>query len=198
MVYNGDILRKTELLEIVRIHSLSLQSSMISYLGNNICKLYYKFIINSKKDILFVINDDVEILGSCVLSRFPNSLMSRFILRNCIPVSTTVLVKLFSQKKRKNIFNFLLNRSHLPDEVQGLSEIVQIFTNPEFRNLKIGTRLLKLVEEYLVKENVHSYYLKTLSNESNDAIFFYERRDFIKVGIDSIGSNSYAYFKKNI
>jgi ribosomal protein S18 acetylase RimI-like enzyme len=199
MVYLNNEINKSDISKIAKLHLLSLDNSLISFLGIVVVKKYYEFIKNSPVDFLFLLREGNIIVGACVLSKIPKTLMKRFIKRNWLIVGINVLISfLSSQIKRKRIFNFLLKRSLSPNEVHGLVEILQIFTDPDFRNLKIGTRLLEQVETFLKKEEIHKYYLKTFSSEYNDAIHFYKQRNFKEVGKSLVGDRNYVYYIKFI
>jgi len=199
MIYNHQNIKEDDIEQICFLHSISLPDSIITLLGKTIIKRYYNYVINVDKEILFFIKENEKVLGSCLISIKPETLMKRFLLRHWDITSIFVMKALISSStKRKRILNFLLKKSNKPSEINGMPEIVQIYTNPAIKNQKVGTRLLIQAEEFLVNRKIEKYFLKTFSSDDNQALHFYNRRNFKKIAEIELGKRKYIYFIKDL
>ncbi len=199
MINSNKKLNKRNCEEIVNLHLELLSSSLISLIGKSVAKSYYKFIANSKKDYLFFVFKDSVVIGVCVLSTEPNTLMKRFLFNNLFSIGCYVFKSLLSSKEhRKRILSLLIKNGNGIPEIDGLFEVVQIFTNPRLRDYKIGSNLIVQVEKFLLTENEQKYFLKTFASDANHALPFYNKRGFKNVGKRGVGNRDYLYFIKNI
>lgn len=197
MLFENESISQSELSQITRLHIDSLEDSMLTTLGKSVVQNYYKFISESRNDCLFYVKEGDNVIGACMISHKPNSVTKRMAKQYPIVILSSVLKQvLLSGKKRKKIFQFL-NKNESPKAIINLPEVIQIFTDSNYRNKRIGSRLLEQVERYLKSRNENRYYLKTLDNIDNLALHFYRKRNFAEVGKSEIGGRPYVYFKKD-
>ncbi len=198
MLFNRQIVSDSEFSQIKKLHILSLEDSMITLLGENVVENYYKFVSESEDDCLFLVNEKENVIGTCMLSHKPNSVTKRMAKKYPFLILFAVLKQiLISSKNRKKIFQFLLKKSESPKSILGLPEVIQIFTDINYRNKKIGTRLIEQVETHLKNRNENKYYLKTFDDPNNLALLFYKKRNFREVGKNVISERPYVYFIKD-
>lgn len=197
MIVTGEEIFKQNQQRIAKLHYDSLTTSLISALGISAVNLYYQYICRSHQDYIFLIEEDGEVSGVCVLSLEPGSLMKRFLVNQIHNLLPLILWRLLtSQEIRKKIWLVLFRSSNKIPAVNNLPEVVQIYTDPEKKNKRIGTRLLTETEKWLLKNGYKKYFLKTLNKEDRSTVFFYKKRGFIEVGKgEDIGKN-YVYFTK--
>lgn len=185
--------------ELAKIHCDSLPGSLISSLGPNIVKRYYKFLIKSNEEHFFFIKEKEQITGHCVVSMAPDSLMKRFFIGDIFSIMGSVIKNVwFSRKNRLRIFSFTYQIAKPPPEIKGIPELVQICTSSLYRNKKIGTKLLLLAEEFLCFNKAKSYYIKTGSDRSNKALYFFEKKSFLPISKTTIAGKSYVYMIKQL
>jgi ribosomal protein S18 acetylase RimI-like enzyme len=182
---------------IAALHSSNLNDSLISALGPGIVRAYYKFILGSSDNNLFVEREDNSVVGACVLSHAPYKIMSKFIRSHFLAIAVNTAIRfVLSGKSRARIINFLASKDVLPDIAGNPPELVQIFIDTNYRNRKIGSKLLVKVEQYLKQKNIPAYYLKTLDDKDNQALHFYNNRGFKTIGSGSVGNRPYIFFLK--
>ncbi|KAA3607027.1 MAG: N-acetyltransferase [Calditrichaeota bacterium] len=199
MLFEENSLSKKDLTEITKMHIDSLEDSMLTILGESVVFNYYKFISESNLDCLFLVKEGDTVIGTCMISHEPNSITKRMALKYPIVILSSVLKQIIiSSDNRKKIFQFLDKDNEAPKSVLGLPEVIQIFTNSNYRNRRIGSRLLEQVESYLKKRNEKVYCLKTLDKVDNLALHFYSKRNFVEVGKNVVGEKPYVYFTKTL
>ncbi|MBE7440646.1 MAG: GNAT family N-acetyltransferase [Spirochaetales bacterium] len=164
--------------ELASLHRSALPDSLLSLLGRRAIQSYYQFVSASPSESLILVGSS-PILGCCVLSFAPATLMGRFLRSNpwrhgLFAILSLVQAKAFTRMIR-TLFHF---RDTFPGEMESLPEVVQLFVAGESRSSGIGYRLLKKAEEQLHQRGAGGYFVKTQTEAGNRAIGFYKKNGF--------------------
>ena len=198
MIAKREQLSSEDLRCIVEMHAASLENSILSPLGSSVLTRYYHFVADSLIEQLFLVRNKGEVIGVCVLSAMPDSMTLRMVRENFFfMVPRLVYRTLCNFQTLRKVCQFLFCFGERPKATLGLHEVVQIYTNPSFRDRKVGTKLLEEVEQYLYQNGVEKYFLKTLSDSENAALHFYRKRGFSEVGERLLEGKHYVFFEKS-
>ena len=192
----GDNLDKEDFQRLTQLHMECLPESTFSLLGLSAVKAYYLMIGQSPSDWLFVSRVQSRVCGACVLSNDPNTLSRRILMFRPFSLGFSIIKTMMSSGElRRKLIKSIIDNANIPSEVQGLPELVQIFTDAEMRGNKIGARLIDRVEQQLTGK---SYFLKTDDDSSNRAHDFYKRHEFKVMGTALYLGKKYRYYRKNV
>lgn len=179
MLYGQAKLSSTQLKCIARLHCASLNTSLVAALGPHLTQQYYADAIKSEQEIVFALTEDEQVKAACLVSKDPHSLSKRFVKRHPLLMGVSFVQGLLAGAKRRNILlGCFTKKEPYPEEVRALPELVQIFTDPQFRNQKLGTSLLEQIETCLSGQGYAAYFIKTSAGVGNDALHFYSKRGF--------------------
>ena len=191
---SSELLDAADVRTLARLHHEVLPESAFSLLGQQALEVYYRRVAFDPEDQIFLERRGGRIVGGCVLSYNPGSLAKRTLRHRPWIVAVSIIrAFLRSGLMRRKLWDNMRSETSLPKGGEGLPEVVQIFADPKYRNMKVGTRLLAKVEAHL---DGKPYFLKTEQSEENPAIHFYLARGFEPFGTaDELGKR-YLYFKK--
>lgn len=198
---NGVVIRPSrltpqQLIQLVQLHRVSLPNSALSSLSDSFVGAYYKFVLVSSFEELFLVSSD-SIVGAAVLSLKPSSLMNRFMLAYICSGKWIWRPDDLARAVLHGVREMLQAKGNVA-EMKGLGEVVQIYVAAAHRQKKLGVALLQAVEAHLRQMHAKSYFLKTENQASNRAVKFYERNGFERLSESDSSSVPYAYFVKRL
>lgn len=179
-------------------HAACLPGSVLSALGPAVLRRYYAFADRSPSEMLLVARCSGEIVGACIVSDSPDSLMSRFSRRYLFAVvARTGLGIVFNARVRAFVRSRFASRSAAGEDLRhGRPELLQIFSAAETRSRGVGRSLIDEVDRRLTERGIGSYLVKTETDGGNRAIGFYLRNGYREVLTASVEGKRYTYFEK--
>jgi ribosomal protein S18 acetylase RimI-like enzyme len=165
---------------LARLHATCLPASLLTELGHGSLVRYYQFAIRSSHEHVWVAQESGDdIVGGCVLSDDPASVMRRFVRQ--VPVQFakdlgTALIRRGSLRRR------MLAGLRGGSEEGHRPEVTQIFTDAQRRGHGFGAQLLRACEETLRAARTGSYFVHTQRDDNEAGIRFYRREGFVQIG----------------
>jgi GNAT superfamily N-acetyltransferase len=162
------------------LHRESLPSSLLTSLGLGALVRYYRFVATSSCECVWSAVVGGDVVGGCVLSEAPDTVMRRFGGRAPFQLGR----ELARQVIVNNAFRARLlaglrggggDEKHAP-------EVTQIFTDGKLRGQGIGAQLLRVCEESLRTRGVQKYFVHTERDDNQAGIRFYLREGFVQIG----------------
>lgn len=191
-----DKLTKRDIARLSKMHIDSLPDSIISGFGDRYARAFYRFLVNSNEEMIFVERApelDHSIIAACVISLRPAMLKRRLLWRTAwFPVVVLSSYRILSR--------FGSNRASEDVGVMQPEgpEIILIFTCPESRSRGCGSRLVKRAEQWLTHRQARTLYVKTQESDDNRAMAFYLRMGFSIIGAVSAHGKQLSLLKKKL
>jgi ribosomal protein S18 acetylase RimI-like enzyme len=173
-------LELSRLSEIARVHSLFMDNYYTARLGNfYLEKFFWSAVLRTEgtKTFLAVVNDKIVGFVVCTLDTLllrKNIMDQHFYLGNVILVYRSLfdsLVRLSTLQNMRDLF--ATQKRILPR-----AELFLIGVDPRYRNLKIATGLMALMDRYFRNCGVRSVYLR-VRRDNLPAIKVYQKFNFI-------------------
>jgi GNAT superfamily N-acetyltransferase len=192
--------RTEDVRRIAYLHYNGLGDGIVAKLGLQYLIVFYKYVVNSKKEEVFFIRDELLIIqAACIVTYSPKDLFRRTLFHTLIPISYFSMVNIFkSVDFIRTFFKVLKSSVNCRKKVFYSPQIMFIFTNESVRGKGYGRSLLKIMSETLLKKNYKEIYVKTLAGENNPALKFYEKNDFHAVEQQNFAGLKYFYLKKKL
>jgi|GEM_PF-6869796 len=181
------------------MHRLLLPGSLVTRLGQGLTETYYRFVSASDRELLFVHQSADRVLGACVLSLEPATLMQRFVAAHPVCLGWQTLLRLpLDGQVRDFVWKKLTAAGRDKAPVPQMPEIVQIFVNPESQGQGIGRAVVHGVETELGRRGWGEYYLKTDADTANAAHAFYLRLGFDAGHLAHLNTQDYVYYHRRL
>jgi GNAT superfamily N-acetyltransferase len=190
------VLTSRQCLDLARLHRKSLPHSALSGVSDAFIGSYYSFVVQSAHETLFCTVQS-SVVGALVLSAKPHTLMRRFVLWYLLRGKWITRPLDLCRAVLRGVHD-MLNPAVPLSELDGLSEIVQLYVDIDQRQKGLGMKLLQAAEIHLKKIFATAYFLKTENSPGNSAIVFYERAGFARVLVPASAQTSFIYFKKRL
>jgi len=182
---------------VVKLHIESLSQGLLSQLGENTLKCFYKSITEHNKSILIVYldNDNNELIGfisgTCNLQEF-----KKYFLKNCFTVLIKSLIKNFNFSMIKGIYNKIIYTTNLKEkyDIPIKSELISIVVSDKYRKKGLGKELFKELELFFRNREIREFKIlvgKDLINSQK----FYEKLGAKKL-FNYWNSKNYIYVYK--
>lgn len=183
---------------IASLHRSELPTSILGMMGASTLTRYYRWAAATQQEHLFLAGRNANITGVAVVSLAPTTLISRFVrsspVRFCIEAGTAYGR---SRTFRKQALAFAREDGSESGD-QGEPELMQIFIAAEARGRAVGSGLLSQVEHRLRALGVRSYLARTLAENNEATLAFYERRGFAPFGRRSFCGQEYVFLRKSL
>jgi ribosomal protein S18 acetylase RimI-like enzyme len=184
--------------QLARLHRMTMPHSVLGHMGAATLERYYRWVVQSANEQLFVSRDNGEIIGAAVLSLSPDSVMRRFI--TAWPLSFALRATaafLRDSAFRRDVRGFLLSRENGHASL-AMPEVLQIFVAPERQSRRTGSALLDRVEAWLKTNRLSRYCVRTLAEQNDATLAFYQRRGFQPAGESTFCGESYRVLEKAV
>jgi GNAT superfamily N-acetyltransferase len=165
---------------IAGLHADAMPHSALGAMGRRTLRRYYSWVVRSTLERLFVVEDSGRVVGAAVLSREPETVLRRFVraapLRFAGEAGRAYFrTHAFRQALHAYLRECIGDRTLADDTTP---EVLQIFVAPGLRHRRLGSQLLAAVERRLTAEGTTRYQVRTLSDDNDETLRFYERRFF--------------------
>jgi len=189
-------LSNNDIKKIVDIHMEVLSDDLLPQLGSKYLLSFYQYLNQSEKEIIFIKKEENIILGCCIVSLEPKTLLKRVIKFSFTNFIISLIIKFFlKQKLRKYVFNIVTKSNKT---VSKYPEIAYIFINKNFQSNGIGKELIENARMYLLNKEYTKLYVKTIDNVENKAISFYRQNNFFNYTNFQYAGNKYLYLEKKL
>ena len=184
--------------QLARLHRMTMPHSVLGHMGASTLERYYRWVVQSPSEQLFVSRENAEIVGAAVLSLSPDSVMRRFITAWPLSFATLAAAAFLRDRTfRRDVRGFLLNRDN-GNASLAMPEVLQIFVAPERQSRHTGTELLDRVEGWLKTNRVSRYCVRTLAERNDATLAFYQRRGFKRVAESTFCGETYRVLEKAV
>jgi ribosomal protein S18 acetylase RimI-like enzyme len=199
MLENGESLSREDLARVAALHVASIDDSIPTMLGERYARAFFAYLAHAPYEYLFIERVDGRIESVCVVSLAPATVYMRT-LRATLPqlVVSAGLAVFRSAKFRRFVVRFVRDLAAGAGEAQHLPDITYIFTHPELRSRGHGGRLVKRVEKFLRARGTPLYTVRTIDEDWNRALHFYEAQGFHRTGRQVEGGRPFALFEKAV
>lgn len=176
-MHQTDPLKHEDLMRVAELHAACLPDSQVSKLGPRYARSYYRYIVRSPHEHLFLERVEDQIAGVCVLSLDPRALERRLLFGSALVPA--ILVRPQAVQWSSKLRRSRPATDHaLPESLASLPEVLQIYTADIARGRGIGASLLNQTESLLRSRGISEYIIKTVDSEDNRALSFYEKNGF--------------------
>lgn len=189
-------LPKKDLEQTALLHQGNLPDSLLTAFGVRMIRNYYRYLLASKSEGLFLMKDDA-VRGAAVLSLDPSTLMKRTFLNSMFSAGCVVSVLLRPASVIGAAKSLLQGEKEI-DQLRGIPEVVQLYADFASRRQGVATQLLKSVEKYLEEKGINSYFVRTVHEPSNNALKFYQAKNFEQVTIQPVNGKDYVFLIKRV
>ena len=197
-----DTLSPDDARQLAAMHCEILPDSLISRVGQEYARAFYRHVGESDREFAFVHRDNGTIVSACIVSLEPHTLQRRLLLHTPLVLHAPLAIRRLPVRAiaaslaasvTSGVRALLASRgpssraSHPgADRDPGIQpegpEVLLIFTLAEARGSGLGATTMARCEAFLRARNISRYFVKTLDDESNRAIAFYRRRGFSQLG----------------
>ena len=189
-----DIFLEQDIEDIVEIHLSTLSNDLLPQLGSKYLFYFYKYLLSSDQEFIFINKINNKVIGICIVSIEPKTLLNR-VLKNTFffffySIFTRILYNKLLQTYILNMINSKNSFNHKKPE------IVYILTKPEEQGKGIGKKLLHDAEKYLASLGFTELFVKTSDLDGNKAIDFYKKNHFVLERHFMYAKKKYIYFKR--
>lgn len=154
--------KKTDSLSLAKLHAETLTTSFLAGLGLRFLSNLYQFIISEEK--VWVYEEEKEIKGFVSFSRNSAGMMKRLLI-HC---PACILLLVFKLIERPNYIQRFWETFRIPFQsntsaeaestiILPSSELLSISVSPNCQTSRIGSQLVKTMEEYLQQNRILSY-----------------------------------------
>ncbi|MEO8177417.1 MAG: GNAT family N-acetyltransferase [Deltaproteobacteria bacterium] len=180
MTVVDDVLQEGDIARLARMHIAALPESLVSLLGEQYARAFYRYCAATSEELLFVERERGELSGACLVSLAPETLSRRLLTRTPLLLFAPLAIR------RLPLRAMVLGAAQpaAPQQPRG-PEILLIFTAPELRSQGLGARLLGRCEQLLLSRGLHTLLVKTRDDTANRALQFYERAQFKPIAVRS-------------
>lgn len=167
--------------QLTALHRRTLPRSVLGRMGPSTLERYYRWVVRSMSEQLFVSREGTRVIGAAVLSLEPESVMRRFIA--AAPAAFVLSASaafLRDGAFRAQALAYVFERGKTT--AAAVPEVLQIFVAPDRQSRHAGTALLEQVETWLKTHGVARYSVRTLAERNDATVAFYARRGFQPAG----------------
>jgi GNAT superfamily N-acetyltransferase len=183
---------------LAALHREALPASLLTALGEAALVRYYAFVAESFDELAWVAHDHGQIVGGCVLSYAPGTVLRRFVRYDAVTFLRELGGRLLGDRALRRR---LLGRG---DGGPGTSdgphapEVTQIFTDARLRGRGIGAALLQACEAALRSRAGRKYYVHTHRDGNDAGIRFYRREGFVPTGESRSFGQAFLVMQKEL
>ena len=186
-------------LALAKSHISSLPESSLSQLGKRVTASFYRFVVSSKEEKLFVyFNSDNNPAAACVLSFAPGSIKKRMLLNLpmalSLGVAMAVRVTNFSGESSAPNSNSDEKNSTYSQRIvpikglENMPEVLHIFAQNECRGKGIGRHLMAVAQSAVSSRGYAQIVVRTQASINNPALKFYQSLEYVPRQISRDGN----------
>ena len=187
---------RADLGDLAALHAAALPASLFTSLGHAALVRYYAYVEASPWETAWTASEAGDVVGACVVSRDPGSVLSRFV-RHAPIAFTRELASVVIENH--SVRQALLQRLREPSGGESHApEVTQIFTDQARRGHGIGAALLRSCEANLRKSGFVSYFVHTERDDNMSGIRFYRREGFHPIGESRSFGRAFLVMQKDL
>lgn len=199
MVEADEVLSDSDIEAIAGLHRVSIGDSIPALLGLAYLKRFYRFLVASDLEWLFVERVDGAIASVCVLSLAPETSFARSIRATLPSLALHAAAAFAASAAFRTLLVAWLREQIRGDGTPGdAPEITYVFTSASQRGRQLGRRLVARVDAFLAGRGIGFYRVKTVDTAENRAIAFYDENGFQRSGHRVEGGRSFVVFQKSL
>jgi ribosomal protein S18 acetylase RimI-like enzyme len=178
-----------DIARLAELQASILPASLISELGPNYLRAFYKYLVRSRDELLFLQRDEFgKVAAGCVISLDVRSLERRLALKTPL---------LFAALGRPGVLMRAVRHGGQPPIIQG-AELILLFCASEFRRRGYAATLVSRTEVALSRRRIRAYQVRTFDDPSDAAFKFYLSLGFEKVGSFNARGYRFALMKRQV
>ncbi len=185
-------LNPQELNQIVNLHLEVLPESFINNFGKNFLRSAYDTMAKDPNNIFLLLKQDEQVIGFLVAAKDGGKFTRNVVLK--LPFQT--IRNIFIQSLRQPLLVLLLIRwliTSIGHKFRIKTDLKYIAIQPGYQGRGLGSRLIKQLEQVLIKSQIGQFLVGTkaanlLSNR------FYRKLDFEKIGERKFFDDSYIFY----
>jgi GNAT superfamily N-acetyltransferase len=186
---------RADLEDLATLHAESLPTSLFTALGHNTLVRYYAYVEASPYETSWTAAENGEIVGVCVLSHEPESVLRRFVSHAPLAFARE-LGKLVVRDG--DLRGRLVQKLREPASEPHAPEVTQIFTDQTRRGHGIGAALLRACEAKLRTARISRYFVHTERDDNTAGIRFYRREGFTPIGESRSFGRAFLVMQKDL
>ena len=188
-----------ELRRLASLHRASLPDDILPMLGEAYLTSFYRSILASSKELLFIERGDRnQIIGACLITFESASLFRRTVMATFPSLCIAFIGRFLFFKGLRQAVGAVLR----PDPVQGSGsfdpQIAFLFVEQAARRRLVGASLVAEACDHLKQKGIAALYVKTRSEGPSSALAFYRSRGFNEQGTLSFADRSYLMLRKSL
>jgi len=181
---------------LAALHREALPASLLTSLGEPALVRYYAFVAESFDEQAWIAHDHGRLVGGCVLSYAPGTVLFRFVRYDAVPFLRELGGQLWGDRSlRQRLLGRGVSGSgdgpHAP-------EVTQIFTDARLRGRGVGADLLRACEAALRTRGGRKYYVHTHRDGNDAGIRFYRREGFVPTGESRSFGTAFLVMEKEL
>ncbi len=183
---------------LATLHAEALPSSLLTALGEAALVRYYAFAAESRDELAFTAHERGRVVGGCVLSFAPGTVLRRFVRYDAVPFVRELGGRLLSDPAlRQRLLRRGGDGSGSSDDPHA-PEVTQIFTDARLRGQGVGAALLEACESALRSRGGRKYYVHTHRDGNDAGIRFYRREGFVPTGESRSFGQAFLVMQKEL
>ena len=165
-------LNEDDLKDLARLHSACVGDSLVTELGVNYARCFYRYLDRSPLEYVWIRRDaDGKIIAASVFTLQPHTLGRRLLLHT--PLPWYLFLGAFSMVPLA--FRLMMQKAgsrEKPPELD-LPEWILLFTTPTQRGGGLGASLIQEMEDQLRALGIKKYQVRTNADPANKALAFH-------------------------
>jgi GNAT superfamily N-acetyltransferase len=175
----GDLIGERDVPQLANIHCQCLPDSMVSRIGQDYARSFYRYLAGSADELAFLQRDGETVVSACIVSLAPATLERRLLRHTPLVLRAPLAIRRLPLRSMAAGF---LGRGEEGAEQPDGPELLLIFTVAALRSSGLGAATLARCEEELRRRGHARYFVKTLDDPGNRAVSFYRRHGFSQLG----------------
>ncbi len=188
---------RADLEVLSELHAASLPTSLFTALGHDALVRFYAYVEASPYETAWTAAEAGTVVGACVLSYEPASVLRRFVSHAPIAFARELgKLVLRDAGLRDRLVQKLRERE--PTTGPHGPEVTQIFTDQSRRGHGIGAALLRACEAKLRTARISRYFVHTERDDNTAGIRFYRREGFHPIGESRSFGRAFLVMQKDL
>jgi GNAT superfamily N-acetyltransferase len=192
-----DVARPSDAEALAVLHAEALPRSMLTQLGRDALVRFYQWAVANKVEHTWSVVIDDQVVGGCVLSDEPQSILARFTRHAPVKFARDLGSQLVVNSDLRHRFLRRL-RERDPGDGPYVPEVTQIFTDARRRGQGIGAALLRRCEKDLRGRGGTKYFVHTERDDNEAGIRFYLREGFRQIAESRSFGTAFLVMQKDL
>ena len=181
---------------LATLHAAALPTSMLTQLGRDTLVRFYNWSLDGTERTWSAVLDG-EVVGGCVLSDEPQTILSRFTRHAPVQFAKDLATQIVTNRDLRHRFMRRLRERDSGDGPHA-PEVTQIFTDGKHRGKGIGAQLLRATEADLRTRAFARYFVHTERDDNEAGIRFYRREGFVPIAETRSFGTAFLVMQKDL